>query len=127
MEPTGRIPAAARIVRTPRDRIRSCRATSGRSQRWFNTDAFALNALGTFGDAGRNTFFGPGITNVDWSIIRNFRMGSKTLQFRLEVFNLLNKPIWNDPNTTLTSPLYGTINTTRKPMLETQLGLKFVF
>ena len=42
--------------------------------RWFNTDAYALNALGTWGNAGRNTFFGPGITNVDASIIRNFRL-----------------------------------------------------
>ena len=96
--------------------------------RWFNTDAYALNALGTFGNAGRNTFFGPGITNVDASIIRNFRMGSKTLQFRLEAFNVLNNPIWNDPNTTISSRRsYGTINSTRKPMREVQLGLKFVF
>jgi carboxypeptidase family protein len=96
--------------------------------RWFNTDAFALQPVGTFGDAGRNTFTGPGITNVDASIIRNFRMGSsKTVQFRFEAFNVLNTPIWNDPNTTLTSPLYGTINSTRRPMRELQIGLKFVF
>ena len=96
--------------------------------RWFNTDAYALNALGTFGSAGRNTFFGPGIFNVDASIIRNFRMmGNKTLQFRLEAFNALNNPIWNDPNTTLTSPLYGSITTTRKSMRELQIGVKFMF
>jgi hypothetical protein len=95
--------------------------------RWLNTDAYVLQPLGTFGNAGRNTFFGPGITNVDTSIIRNFRMRSKTLQFRLEGFNIFNNPIWNDPNTTLTSPLYGTINSTRKPMRELQLGVKFVF
>jgi hypothetical protein len=96
--------------------------------RWFNTDAYTLNALGTWGNAGRNTFFGPGITNVDASIIRNFRLWkNKSLQFRLEAFNALNNPIWNDPNTTLTSPLYGTITTTRKPMRELQIGLKFVF
>jgi hypothetical protein len=96
--------------------------------RWFNTNAFALNAVGTWGDAGRNTFYGPGITNVDASIIRNFRLpASKTLQFRLEAFNVLNNPVWNDPNTTLTSPLYGSITTTRKPMREVQLGVKFVF
>ena len=95
---------------------------------WFNTAAYSLNGLGTFGDAGRNTFYGPGITNVDASIIRNFRLPwNKSLQFRLEAFNVLNNPIWNDPNTTLTSPLYGTINTTRKPMRELQIGLKFVF
>jgi len=96
-------------------------------QRWFNTSAFALNAPGTWGDAPRNDFFGPGISTVDASIIRNFRISSRTLQFRFEGFNVLNKPIWNDPNTQLSSPLFGTITSTRKPMRELQLGLKFVF
>ena len=96
--------------------------------RWFNTDAFVLEPSGTWGNAGRNTFFGPGILNVDASIIRNFRMmGTKYLQFRLEGFNVLNNPIWNDPSTTLSSQLYGSITSTRKPMRELQIGLKFVF
>ena len=97
-------------------------------QRWFNTSAYVAQPAGTWGNVGRNTVTGPGITSVDASIIRNFRIGgNKTLQFRLEAFNALNHPIWNDPNTTLTSPNYGTITTTRKPMRELQLGLKFVF
>jgi hypothetical protein len=96
--------------------------------RWFNTDAFVLNDPGTFGNSGRNTIIGPGIFRVDASIIRNFRLTSgKSVQFRLEVFNALNNPIWNDPNTTVGDPLYGTINSTRTPMREVQLGLKFVF
>jgi hypothetical protein len=97
------------------------------SSRWFNTDAFVANALGTFGNAGRNTFLGPGITNVDASIIRNFRTHGKTVQFRLEGFNILNNPILNDPSTTLSSSTYGSITSTRKPMRELQLGVKFVF
>jgi carboxypeptidase family protein len=96
-------------------------------QQWFNTAAYTLQPLGTFGNAGRNTIVGPGITNVDASIIRNFRFGAKYAQFRLEGFNVLNNPIWGDPTTTLSSPLYGAINTTRKPMRELQLGVKFVF
>jgi hypothetical protein len=85
--------------------------------RWFNTDAFVLQSAGTFGNAGRNTFFGPGIFSVDASIIRNFRiMRTRTLQLRLEGFNVLNQPIWNDPNTQVTNPLYGSITSTRKPM-----------
>jgi hypothetical protein len=95
--------------------------------RWFNTDAYVAQPVGTWGNTGRNTVLGPGITNIDGSIIRNFQVRSKTLQFRLEAFNLFNQPIWNDPNTTLSSPLYGTINSTRKPMRELQLGVKFVF
>ena len=97
------------------------------SARWFNTDAFVANTLGTFGNVGRNTFFGPGITNVDASIIRNFRTHGKTVQFRLEAFNILNNPILNDPSTTLSSSTYGSITSTRKPMRELQLGVKFIF
>jgi len=96
-------------------------------QKWFNTQAYVLNDLGTWGNAGRNTVIGPGIFKFDASIIRNFRIKSDTLQFRLEAFNVLNNPIWDDPNTTLTSPLYGTINNTRQPMRELQIGLKYVF
>jgi hypothetical protein len=96
-------------------------------QRWFNTGAYVPQELGTWGNAGRNTVIGPGITSIDASIIRNFRMGPRYVQFRLEAFNVLNNPIWNDPNTTLTSPNYGTITSTRKPMRELQLGVKFVF
>jgi hypothetical protein len=97
-------------------------------QRWFNTNAYVAQPAGTWGDVGRNTVTGPGITNVDVSIIRNFRLAdTKTLQFRLEAFNAINHPIWNDPNTTLTSPNYGTITSTRKPMRELQIGLKFIF
>jgi hypothetical protein len=71
---------------------------------------------------------GPGIFNVDASIIRNFFFGgTRSLQFRLEAFNLLNKPVWGDPVMSMASPIYGQINSTRTPMRELQIGLKFSF
>ena len=96
---------------------------------WFNTSAFTLNAPGTYGDSPRNNVIGPGIFNFDSSIIRNFRLGgSKSLQFRLETFNTFNQPVWNDPVISMANATtFGTINSTRKPMREIQLGLKFVF
>jgi hypothetical protein len=96
-------------------------------QRWFNTGAYVMQPAGTWGNVGRNTVTGPGITSVDASLIRNFRIGQDTLQFRLEAFNALNHPVWGDPNTVLTNPTYGQITTTRRPMREIQVGLKFVF
>ena len=100
-----------------------------RSSKWFNTDAFALQPLGTYGNSPRNNIIGPGIFNFDMSIIRNFRFGtSKSLQFRLEAFNVLNQPVWNDPNTSMANlATFGTITSTRKPMRELQLGVKFAF
>ena len=97
-------------------------------QQWFNTAAFALPAAFTYGDAGRNIVIGPGIFNTDASLIRNVTLGgSKSLQFRLEAFNLFNKPIWGDPTMAMSSPLYGQINSTRSPMRELQIGVKFAF
>ena len=67
------------------------------------------------------------------SLIRNFNLGGlESLQFRLETFNVCKHPIWGDPIwgdpiMAMTSPLYGTINSTRSPMRELQLGLKFAF
>ena len=95
---------------------------------WFNTAAFVQQAQFAWGNAVRNSIHGPGIFNFDMSILRNFQLGgSKSLQFRVEVFNTFNQPVWNDPNTSVTSPQYGQINSTRKPMRELQLGVKFGF
>jgi hypothetical protein len=97
-------------------------------QQWFNTAAFVLQPQFTYGNAERNSIIGPGIFNFDMSILRNFALGgSKNLQLRLEVFNTFNQPVWQDPNTSVTSAQYGTINSTRKPMRELQLGVKFGF
>jgi hypothetical protein len=51
------------------------------------------------------------------SIMRNFRLGgARNLQFMLEVFTAFNQPVWQDPNTSVTSPNYGRILSTRKLM-----------
>jgi hypothetical protein len=95
---------------------------------WFNTAAFVVQPQFTYGNAERNSIIGPGMFNFDMSIMRNFRFGvTKTLQLRLEAFNAFNQPVWSDPNTSVTSPNYGRILGTRKPMRELQLGVKFMF
>ena len=97
-------------------------------QQWFNTAAFARPDAFTYGNAGRNIVVGPGIFSTDASIMRTFFFGgTKSLQFRLEAFNAFNNPVWGDPQMSMASPLYGTINTTRIPMRELQIGLKFAF
>jgi len=112
---------------------------------WFNVAAFQMNALGTFGDLGRNTLTGPGVFTIDFSALKNFNFGSNYLQLRIEAFNLLNTPNFADPNTNLAqsnwnaagrngiptagSGAFGTINSTRGtiPMRQLQFALKFVF
>ncbi|PYV41478.1 MAG: hypothetical protein DMG06_16990 [Acidobacteria bacterium] len=103
-----------------------------RSQRttdqWFNTAAYVQQADGTFGNVGRNTVIGPGITNWDFSTLKDFHFTEgKYLQFRFEAFNILNHPIWGDPDTYFPDNTFGKIRSTRIDMRQLQFGLKFVF
>jgi hypothetical protein len=50
-------------------------------------------AVGTFGNMGRNIMRGPGFTNLDASVSKIWNLNEKLkLQFRAEFFNLLNHP-----------------------------------
>ncbi len=60
-------------------------------QPYFNTAAFTENALGTPGTAKRRFFYGPGMDNFDMALLKNVRLTeSKSLQFRIEAFNVFN-------------------------------------
>jgi hypothetical protein len=41
---------------------------------YFNTAAFARNAIGTFGTAPRNMITGPGIANLDLAVMKRFSL-----------------------------------------------------
>ncbi|MGA8234559.1 MAG: carboxypeptidase regulatory-like domain-containing protein, partial [Candidatus Acidiferrales bacterium] len=58
---------------------------------FFNTSQFSENALGTPGTAKRRFFYGPGLDDYDMAVLKNVHLTeSKTLQFRVEGFNLFN-------------------------------------
>ena len=95
--------------------------------RWFNTAAFVANRQYTYGNAGRNLLFRPGLTNVDFATYRRFRIAeNKNLQFRFEAFNLSNTPFLGSPVTALGDRNLGRITSAGRPR-NIQMGLKFVF
>ena len=60
---------------------------------YLNPNAFAQPAFGTFGNLGRNSIFGPGYANLDFSVTKNTRIYERlNLQLRAEFFNILNHP-----------------------------------
>ncbi len=94
---------------------------------WFNQSAFAFPAPGTFGNAGRNILDGPGYANVNASLVKNTALSEQfNLQFRAEVFNLLNHPNFNLPDNFLGSPTFGRITSARDPR-HLQFGVKLLF
>lgn len=65
---------------------------------WFNTAAFTTNALGTFGDTGRNSVLGPSYFTINTAVSREFPIKERVrFDLRVEVFNLLNHPIFLNP------------------------------
>ena len=99
-------------------------------------------AFGTFGNMGRNIFRGPSFRNWDFGLSKVWKLSERVkVQFRGEVFNLLNHPNFDvfSMNTNLYSTSVGTVRFTpdlgeaSNPVLGSggsrhiQLGVKFVW
>jgi hypothetical protein len=69
---------------------------------FLNKAAFAPNALGTFGNLGRNTFRAPGLATWDFGLFKRFQLAETwALTYRLEAFNAFNRPNLGAPVTAL--------------------------
>src|SRR2546422_2958885 len=67
--------------------------------RYFDANAFLPPTPGTFGNAGRDQLRGPGMWNVDTSLFKRIPLKERlNLQFRTEVFNVLNHANFDTPN-----------------------------
>ena len=107
------------------------------SARWFDTTQFVNPANFTFGNLSRlmPDVRGPGIRNVDLSVIKTTQLTEKVgLQFRAESFNFANRVNRLSPNTTFVpgpdgrnqSGTFGTITRSRDARV-VQLALKLIF
>ena len=96
----------------------------------FDTGAFSLAALGSLGNAPRRFFDGPGIENFDMALQKNVAIGeSKSLQFRVEAFNVFNHAQFYGPaavNGNITSANFGQVVSAAPPR-QMQIVAKFYF
>ena len=96
-------------------------------ERFFNTDAFAVPALRTFGNAGRNTLTGPGSASVDLALSRTLAVTEAAeLNLRVEAFNLLNRANFGLPRRFADQPTFGRV-TSAGAARQVQLGLRLTF
>jgi hypothetical protein len=110
---------------------------TGDPNHWFDTRAFELQPQGTIGNTPRNFLRGPGFANLDMSLVKNQVLpGGTRLQFRLEVFNVLNRanfatptrPVFagaaqNEAPLATAGQVLRTVNSSR----QIQLGAKVLF
>lgn len=107
----------------------------GSPNRWFNPNAFVVPPNGTYGNLGRNVLDGPGLSEVDLSLMKNMRLSERwNLQFRAEAFNVFNTANFNTPNlitfTSATAPpstTAGVITSTATTSRQLQFALKVLW
>jgi hypothetical protein len=78
---------------------------------WFNTSAFSIPTA-CFGDASRNSVFGPGAFVINSGVTKSIpfgRDGLRRLDFSWNVSNLLNHPNYTGLSTVLGSSTFGQI------------------
>ena len=110
------------------DRIGDGKLSDPTVDRWFDTSAFTTPAPFTYGNAGRNILYGPGRVNFDFSLFKEFRVNEGLrVQFRGEIFNLLNTAQFDLPNASIGAGQAGTITSIVGTPRQIQLGAKLVF
>lgn len=94
---------------------------------WLRRAAFVPNAIGTFGNLGRGTFFGPGFASVDLGLMKSFLVKERfDTQFRFEAFNAFNRVNFNNPNTAQNNANFMRITSAADPRI-LQLALRIRF
>ncbi len=111
----------------------------GKPSQWFNPNAFLAppGGSGFYGNLGRDTLIGPGLATWDFSAFKTTTLRERlALQFRAEIFNLLNRANFNTPNLitftssssgTKTSGTAGAITSTSTTSRQIQFGLKLIW
>jgi len=98
------------------------------ADQWFNPAAFAAPPAFAFGNAGRNSVYGPGMQTLDLALHREFNVTEGVnFQFRAELFNALNHTNLGTPNRFVNTPQFGTITEAATPGREVQLSARLSF
>ena len=88
----------------------------GKVDQWFDPTMFSIPVVGTHGNLGRNTLRSPGLRNFDFSMVKDTRIKrlgeAGNVEFRAEIFNILNHPSFALPSVAIWSPSgAGTLTT----------------
>ncbi|MEO5741268.1 MAG: TonB-dependent receptor, partial [Vicinamibacterales bacterium] len=77
---------------------------------WFDTSVFSAPAGNSFGNVERRGLLnGPAYYNLDASIVKVVRVGTKRAEIRADFFNALNIPHYANPNGTFGNANFGRI------------------
>ncbi len=116
---------------------------TGNPNQWFDPNAFIdpPSNSGFYGNVGRDSYRGPGLATWDLAVSKDAPLGKTSkVQFRVEMFNLLNRVNFNTPNLIIAvlqappnatlpeqSPTAGQITSTSTTARQIQLGVRLLW
>ena len=82
----------------------------GSGELWFDTSVFSPPAANAWGNVERRGLLtGPAYYNLDASVVKIVRFGTRRAEIRADFFNALNIPHYANPNGTLGNANFGRI------------------
>ncbi len=93
---------------------------------YFNTAAFATAPQFTIGSASRNSARGPAYRDIDFALVKHTSLPGETdVEFRAEIFNVMNTPEFSQPNGGFGSAAFGSITSTVTDPRVVQFAIRF--
>ena len=95
---------------------------------FLSPSAFGLPAPGTWGDIGKGALRGPGLLNCDVGLFKEISLRDRLkFSIRAELFNVLNRVNFGNPNTSIAGAGFGAITSTAGDPRIGQLAAKLLF
>lgn len=120
LDPYGAATATVNVIGKP--------AILGGITRWYDPSAYSLAATGVIGNSGRSTLRGPYTNIVNAALLHEPPIRDRAnVEFRWEVFDISNTPLFDQPNNSVSSGALGQItNFSGDPRLM-QLALRLSY
>jgi len=99
--------------------------SSSQTYQYITKSAFVspTAGCGCYGNASRDSVYGPGLGSVDFSVFKHTPITEKVMtEFRVEIYNIVNQANFANPSGTLSSSSFGTITQTRNGSSAPGLG-----
>jgi Carboxypeptidase regulatory-like domain/TonB dependent receptor/TonB-dependent Receptor Plug Domain len=107
--------------------LSSSRSHAAMVNEWFNTADFEPNAVGTYGNIGKNSLRGPRLFTTDLALLKDGKAGEHAgYEFRAEFYNVFNNVNFGAPDAGLQDSSFGQISSAGDPRI-LQMALKIKF
>jgi hypothetical protein len=115
------------VANISQTKLSTTRSHAALINEWFNTADFVPNAIGTYGNIGKNSMRGPRLFTTDLALLKTGKVGERVnYEFRAEFYNVFNNVNFGNPDFGLTDSNFGQISSAGDPrILQMALKLKF--